>query len=124
MKHRASLVGSLTLAGIAAALASGVGNAQVRRPDSSRTVIIDSVQKTFGVDTAALRKTPAVDLARTVDAEVRVAMFEMAAGDELPALSRLERVAAIVRRDSSGSAAPERAALHFLLGPAWSLPTG
>ena len=104
---------------VAGALASGVGNAQVRRPDSSRTVIIDSVQKTFGVDTAALRKTPAVDLARTVDAEVRVAMFEMAAGDELPALSRLERVAAIVRRDSSGSAAPERAALHFLLAQSY-----
>jgi len=117
--HRASLVGSLTLAGIAAALASRVGNAQVPRPDSSRTVIIDSVQKTYGVDAATPRKTIAPDLARTVDAEVRVAMFEMTLGDELPALSRLERVAAIVGRDSSGSAAPQRAALHFLLAQSY-----
>ena len=78
--HRASFVGSLTLAGIAAALASRVGNAQVPRPDSSRTVIIDSVQKTYGVDAATPRKTIAPDLARTVDAEVRVAMFEMTLG--------------------------------------------
>jgi tetratricopeptide (TPR) repeat protein len=119
MNHRASLVGSLTLAGVAAALASGVGNAQVPRPDSSRTVIIDSVQKTYGVGTLAPRQALAADLARTVDAEVRVAMFEMASGDELPALSRLERVAAIAARDSSGSAAPERAALHFLLAQSY-----
>ena len=119
MKHRASLLGSLTLAGIAAALASGVGNAQVPRPDSSRTVIIDSVQKTYGVGAAVPRQALAADLARTVDAEVRVAMFEMASGQELPALSRLERVAAIVARDSSGSAAPERAALHFLLAQSY-----
>ena len=119
MSRRPSLVRLLTLAAIAAALASSVGNAQVRRADSSRTVIIDSVQKTYGVDGAARPRALAMDLARTVDAEVRVAMFELAAGEELPALSRLERIAAIVARDSSGSAAPERAALHFLLAQSY-----
>ncbi|HUQ82373.1 MAG TPA: hypothetical protein VM076_14570 [Gemmatimonadaceae bacterium] len=59
------------------------------------------------------------DVARTVDAEVRVALFELAAGDELPALSRLERVAALVGKDSSGSGASERAALHFLLAQSY-----
>ena len=54
-------------------------------------------------------------LTRTVDAEVRVAMFELAMDRPYPALSRLERVSSIVRQDSAGLGEPERAALHFLL---------
>jgi tetratricopeptide (TPR) repeat protein len=55
------------------------------------------------------------ELTRTVDAEVRVAMFELAMDRPYPALSRLERVSSIVRQDSTGLGEPERAALHFLL---------
>lgn len=67
----------------------------------------------------AASKPLAPDLARTVDAEVRVAMFELAGGDELPALSRLERVALLVGNDSSGAGGAERAALHFLLAQSY-----
>ena len=117
---RASSVRPLVFAVAATAFASNVGAAQVPPRDSSRTVIIDSVQKSYGVASAALpRRVLATDLARTVDAEVRVAMFELASGAELPALSRLERVAALVSRDSSGSNGPERAALHFLLAQSY-----
>ena len=59
------------------------------------------------------------DLARTIDAEVRVATFEMVAGSELAALSRLERLSALVSRDSAGAAGPEKAGLHFLLSQAY-----
>ena len=55
------------------------------------------------------------ELTRTVDAEVRVAMFELAMDRPYPALSRLERVSSIVRQDSTGLGEPEHAALHFLL---------
>ena len=55
------------------------------------------------------------ELTRTVDAEVRVAMFELAMDRPYPALSRLERVSSIVRQDSTGLGELERAALHFLL---------
>ena len=55
------------------------------------------------------------DVARTVDAELRVATLELVTGRELAALSRLERVATLVRQDSAGTTGPERAALHFLL---------
>ena len=55
------------------------------------------------------------ELTRTVDAEVRVAMFELAMDRPYPALSRLERVSSIVRQDSTGLGEPGRAALHFLL---------
>jgi tetratricopeptide (TPR) repeat protein len=117
--RRASLVRPVALAVLAVLGASG-GVAQTPRRDSSRTVIIDSVQKTYGVAaTAPSARAMPPDLARTVDAEVRVAMFELAAGEELPALSRLERVATLVGRDSSGAGAPERAALHFLLAQSY-----
>jgi outer membrane protein assembly factor BamD (BamD/ComL family) len=59
------------------------------------------------------------DLTRTIDAEVRVATFEMAAGNQLPALSRLERLAARLAHDSSAAAGPERAGLHFLLAQSY-----
>ena len=59
------------------------------------------------------------DLARTIDAEVRVATFETVAGNELAALSRLERLSALVSRDSAGAAGPEKAGLHFLLSQAY-----
>jgi len=94
--------------------------AQVTTRDTARTIIIDSVRKTYGVPlppkaSAAL----APDLTRTVDAEVRVAMFELASGDEFAALSRLERVSALLGQDSSGVGMPERAALHFLLSQSY-----
>jgi len=103
----------------AASVAVDAAGAQAKRPDSARTVIIDSVRKTYTApiagDTSVGRAAP--DLARTIDAEVRVAMFEMVAGGELPALSRLQRVSALVGQDSS--AAPERAALRFLLAESY-----
>ena len=95
--RRAWLVRPLTLAGVVMLLASRTGSGQ-----------------------AVPRATTLPhDLARTVDAEVRVAMFELASGSELPALSRLERAAELVRRDSSGSGAAERAALHFMLAQSY-----
>jgi len=67
----------------------------------------------------AQTRAVAPDLARTLDAEVRVAMFELLAGRDVPALSRLERVAAVLNADSSGAAPAERAALHFLLAESY-----
>ncbi|HEX6051734.1 MAG TPA: hypothetical protein VFZ21_20845 [Gemmatimonadaceae bacterium] len=66
-------------------------------------------------------QTPAAtsDLARTLDAEVRVALFELVEGRELSALSRLEGLAALVERDSSTAVGPERAAFHFLLAQSY-----
>ena len=96
--HRAWLVRPLTLAGfVVVLLAPGTGRGQA----TPRATTLPP------------------DLARTVDAEVRVAMFELASGAELPALSRLERAAELVRRDSSGSGAAERAALHFMLAQSY-----
>ena len=59
------------------------------------------------------------DLARTVDAEVRVAMFELASGEELrgaepPRAPLHARRAGLVERRG-----PERAALHFLLAQSY-----
>jgi hypothetical protein len=94
--------------------------AQVPRRDTARTIIIDSVKKSYG-DPAGVSRQPAgaPDLARTIDAEVRVAMFELASGEELPALDRLERLSSLVGQDSVGAAGPERAALHFLLAQSY-----
>jgi len=106
----------------AAHLTAPVVSAQSTRRDTARTVIIDSVTKTYGDPQAGVPRTTmsgAPDLARTIDAEVRVAMFELASGEELPALARLERLSALVRQDSSGAAGPERAALHFLLAQSY-----
>jgi tetratricopeptide (TPR) repeat protein len=58
-------------------------------------------------------------MSRTIDAEVRVAMFELASGEIFPALSRLERLTTLVGQDSSGVGEPERAALHFLLAQSY-----
>jgi hypothetical protein len=124
---RAALVTSRAALGavIAAAAVSGVApaaGAQVTRRDTSRTIIIDSVTKTYGDPGAARARTAdrgGPDLARTIDAEIRVAMFELASGEELPALDRLQRLSTLVGQDSSGAAAPERAALHFLLAQSY-----
>jgi tetratricopeptide (TPR) repeat protein len=88
--RRATLVRLATI-GAAMLVAARVSAAQSTRRDSSR------------------------DLTRTIDAEARVAMFELASGESFPALSRLEQLAALVGQDSSGVGQPERAALHFLL---------
>ena len=102
-------------AGIVVPCGATLASAQVPPRDTARTVIIDSVTKTYGGP--ANRSAP--DLTRTIDAEVRVAMFELASGQELSALDRLERLASLVRRDSTGAAGPERAALHFLLAQSY-----
>lgn len=118
----ASFIWRVTLGALASASVAHLVGAQATRRDMSRTVIVDSVTKTYGDPSAALARRSvglSPDLARTVDAEVRVAMFELASGEELPALSRLERVAALVGQDSSGAAGPERAALHFLLAQSY-----
>lgn len=109
-------------AGTTAAQGGTRDTTRVPRRDTSRTIIVDSVQKTYGTPASAARASGAAlppDLARTVDAEVRVALFELAAGRELPALSRLERTAALVAQDSSGTRTPEQAALHFLLAQSY-----
>lgn len=93
-------------------------SAQAPRRDTARTINIDSVKKSYGGPAVASGQPAgrgAPDLARTIDAEVRVAMFELASGEELPALDRLERLSTLVAQDSTGAAGPERAALHFLL---------
>jgi hypothetical protein len=104
---------------LAAALAGRPAAAQSKSRDTSRTIIVDSVRKTYGDEPASQRAagapSGAADLTRTVDAEIRVAMFELSAGDSLPALSRLERVASLVAKDSSSVAASAQAALRFLL---------
>jgi len=113
-----TLIGTLAVAAVAAASVPRATAAQSTKRDTSRTIIVDSVRKTVGPLPPAVPQTrsrAAGELARTVDAEVRVAMFELAMDRAYPALSRLERVSAIVRQDSMGIAEPERAALHFLL---------
>ncbi len=97
-------------------------NAQSTRRDTARTIIVDSVQKTYGVlppSRPSTTQAGAGDLTRTVDAEVRVAMFELASGESYPALSRLERISALVGQDSTGVGEAERAALHFLLAESY-----
>ena len=106
----------LAVAVAATAFSPCVSSAQVPTRDTARTTGADSSKKPVGVAPAAqAAKTSVPDLTRSVDAEVRVAMFELASDQPMPALSRLERVAAIVRQDSTRVAEPERAALHFLL---------
>jgi len=113
----------LTAITLASALASASAGAQTRTRDTTRTVIIDSVRKTYLDEPAGGRAAAtapgAQDLTRTVDAEARVAMFELAAGDSLAALSRLERVATLVAKDSSGVAPSAHAALRFLLAESY-----
>src|SRR4029079_3829287 len=55
------------------------------------------------------------NLTRTIDAEVRVAMFELAAGESFAALSRLERLSSSVAQDSSAVGRTETGGLHFVL---------
>ena len=62
---------------------------------------------------------PASNLARTIDAEVRVATFEMVSGSALAALSRLERLSDLIGRDSSSVATAESAGLHYLLAQSY-----
>jgi outer membrane protein assembly factor BamD (BamD/ComL family) len=59
------------------------------------------------------------DASRTIDAEVRVAMFELSSGADMAALSRLERLTTFIGQDSATATAPERAALHFLLAESY-----
>src|SRR5689334_5967757 len=68
---------------------------------------------------ASAARAQTADAARTIDAEVRVAMFELMSGSDIAALSRLERLSAFVGQDSSTATAPERAALHFLLAESY-----
>ena len=111
-----TLIRTLAVATLVAAPVPREAMSQSTKRDTSRTIIIDSVQKTVGPPPAGASQALASgELTRTVDAEVRVAMFELAMDRPYPAMSRLERVSAIVRQDSTGLAEPERAALHFLL---------
>ena len=57
--------------------------------------------------------------ARTIDAEVRVALFELSSGADIAALSRLERLTTFIGQDSASATAAERAALHFLLAESY-----
>ena len=112
----AFLAGPLALAVVATVVSPRVSNAQVPRRDTARTTVTDSSKKAAGVTPAAQAANAVVpDLTRSVDAEVRVAMFELAADRSMPALSRLERVSAIVKQDSTRVAERERAAVSFLL---------
>jgi tetratricopeptide (TPR) repeat protein len=116
--RRALRIGAapLAIAMVAIACLSSVSSAQVPRRDTARTTIADSSKKPVGVTPAAQPANVSVpDLTRSVDAEVRVAMFELASDQSMPALSRLERVSAIAKQDSMRVAEPQRAALHFLL---------
>ena len=96
-----------------------MATAQTRSLDSAR--VADSTRRAQGNVAQPRPVTPplAPDLARTLDAEVRVALFEFAGDQELAALSRLERAATLAERDSAGGAAAERAALHFLLAQSY-----
>jgi len=80
------------------------------------TVAVMSAIATVGAH-AQSPSTP--DLTRTVDAEARVAMFQLAMGDSFGALSRLERLTTLVGQDSSRVGAPESTALHFLLAQSY-----
>jgi len=117
-RAKPTLIGTIAVATLAAASTPRTTTAQSTKRDTSRTIIVDSVRKTIGPLPPAAPQTRSLaagELTRTVDAEVRVAMFELAMDRRYPALSRLERVSAIVRQDSMGIGEPERAALHFLL---------
>jgi tetratricopeptide (TPR) repeat protein len=86
----------------------------------SRVVCVAAAIVVAGGASRAVAQSPArPDLARTIDAEVRVATFEMVSGSSLAALSRLERLSDLVGRDSSGVAAAEKAGLHFLLAESY-----
>lgn len=113
---RAARGAGVILAGAAASLGAQAGGR-----DTARTVIIDSVQKVYLSDSARRGQAlapPADDLARTLDAEMRVAVFELTAGREMAALSRLERAAALAGQEP-GADRPERAALRFLLAQSY-----
>ena len=113
-----TVIGRIAVAAFAAASAPRATSAQSTQRDTSRTTIFDSARKTVGTVSPAMPQTRSLaagELARTVDAEVRVAMFELTMDRPYPALSRLERVSAIVRQDSMAIGEPERTALHFLL---------
>jgi tetratricopeptide (TPR) repeat protein len=115
--QRPSFLALPTVAAVALALTAARSPAQSTR-DSSRTIIVDSVRKTYGVPMSQLTaagRGAGDDLTRTVDAEARVAMFELTSGETLAALGRLERVRSLIGQDSSAVGQPERAALHFLL---------
>jgi len=117
-----TFIGPVAVAFLAAAPSPRVAAAQSTRRDTARAIIVDSVRKTFGTPLPAAsqaRITAPGELPRTVDAEVRVAMFELALDEPYAALSRLERLSAIVKQDSTGIGEPERAALHFLLSQAY-----
>src|SRR5262245_45122855 len=64
-------------------------------------------------------RAQSVDAARTIDAEVRIAMFELSSGADIAALRRLERLAPFIGQDAASATAPERAALHFLLAESY-----
>ena len=68
---------------------------------------------------ASVARAQSADAARTIDAEVRVAMFELSSGADIAALSRLERLTTFIGQDSAAATAPERAALHFLLAESY-----
>ena len=72
-----------------------------------------------GATRAGAQAPASSNLARTIDAEVRVATFEMVSGSALAALSRLERLADLVGKDSSGAGAAEKAGLHYLLAQSY-----
>jgi outer membrane protein assembly factor BamD (BamD/ComL family) len=111
-----TLVGPLALAVLATAYVPRATAAQSTRRDTARTIIIDSVRKTGSIALASQTpRTSSPELSRTVDAEVRVAMFELTLDEPYRALSRLDRVSAVVSQDSTGIGEAERAALHFLL---------
>jgi tetratricopeptide (TPR) repeat protein len=110
------VVGPLAVAIAATVLSPRASSSQVAARDTARKTVADSTRKAAGVSAAAHPSTvPSPDVTRTVDAEARVAMFELASGQSMPALSRLERLSAIVKQDSMSVPEPERAALHFLL---------
>jgi len=113
-----TIIPPLAVAALVAGSVPREATAQSTKRDTSRTIIIDSVSKTGSLPPSAASQTRSLaagELTRTVDAEVRVAMFELAMDRPYPALSRLERISAIARQDSIGIGEPERAALHFLL---------
>jgi outer membrane protein assembly factor BamD (BamD/ComL family) len=68
---------------------------------------------------ANVARGQSASVARTIDAEVRVAMFELSSGADIAALSRLERLATFIGQDSAVATAPERAALHFMLAESY-----
>jgi hypothetical protein len=106
-------------------LAAPVLAQDVPRPDTS-AVAADSAARRLaplaaftGRDSAL---TPPVDDARGVDAELRVALFELLGDRTLPALGRLEWLAAGPARAVAGAATPElrgREDMLFLLAQSY-----